>query len=402
MSYIPYGKQNISDDDINAVVEVLKSDFITQGPAIERFENTVADYCGVKHAVAVSNATAGLHIGALALGLKPGGLLWTSPNTFVASANCARYCSADVDFVDIDPVTYNICINTLKTKLEKAEKNGRLPGVLVPVHFSGQSCEMKEINQLAKQYGFKVMEDAAHAIGGKYQGTPIGACEFSDLAVFSFHPVKIITTAEGGLVTTNNDELASKLRLLRSHGVTRDDNLMKASAIDPNKNNLNDAGAWYYQQLELGLNYRMTDLQAALGASQMSRLDKFVEKRHQLAKRYDNLLSNLPVSTPKQRENTYSALHLYVIQLNNPEQHQAVFDHMRQEGIGVNLHYIPVHTQPYYQALGFNWGDYPNAENYYRRAISLPLFYDLSEEQQDRVVSVLSDALKKTPATAQQ
>ena len=388
-SYIPYGRQDISQQDIDAVVEVLHSDWLTQGKAINHFEQAVADYCGVKYAIAVSSATAALHIACLAIGLGEQDYLWTSPNTFVASANCGLYCGAKVDFVDIDPFTYNLSIDELTQKLNVngADQQGCLPKVLVPVHFAGQSCDMEKIAALSQQYGFHILEDASHAIGGKYQGKAIGCCEFSDLAVFSFHPVKIITTGEGGMVLTNREDLYEKLIRLRSHGITRNPDLMQAGSH----------GAWYYQQLELGFNYRMTDLQAALGVSQMKRLDEFVARRQFLAERYNNLLKDLPITLPDQHPDTESSWHLYVICLHLDKiskTHRQVFDDLRQVGIGVNLHYIPVHTQPYYQNLGFKWGDFPRAEGYYKNAISIPLYYGLSDQEQDLVIAGLQEILQ--------
>lgn len=385
--FIPYGRQDISKQDIAAVIEVLQSDWITQGPAIERFEQAVAEYCGVKYAVAVSSATAGLHIACLAAELGTGDWLWTSPNTFVASANCGLYCGAEVDFVDIDPHTYNLSINALQQKLDTAAEHNRLPKVLIPVHFAGQSCEMASIAALAQRYGIQVIEDAAHGIGGTYKGQPVGCCQFSDLAVFSFHPVKIITTGEGGMVLTNREDLYEKLIRYRTHGITRNPNLMQGDSH----------GGWYYQQLELGFHYRMTDIQAALGASQMQRLDQFVARRRELAARYDQLLAALPLTLPYQHPDTASSWHLYVIRLKLDQiqrSHRQVFEALRQANIGVNLHYIPVHTQPYYQQFGFEWGDFPQAEQYYREAISLPLYYGLSDPDQDRVVAALTDILQ--------
>jgi UDP-4-amino-4,6-dideoxy-N-acetyl-beta-L-altrosamine transaminase len=385
-SYIPYGRQDIDQADIQVVLEVLQSDWLTQGPAINRFEQAVADYCGVKYAVAVSNATAALHIACLAVDLGDRDWLWTTPNTFVASANCGLYCGAKVDFVDINPHTYNLSIDELERKLANASKQGSLPKVLIPVHFAGQSCEMDKIRALSQQYGFKVIEDASHAIGGKYQDKRIGCCEFSDLAVFSFHPVKIITTGEGGMVLTNRKDLYEKLIRLRSHGITRDSSLMQGESH----------GAWYYQQLELGFNYRMTDIQAALGASQMQRLEEFVSRRRFLAQRYNQLLQNLPLTLPHQHPDSESSWHLYVIRLHLDKihkTHRQVFQELRQAGIGVNLHYIPVHTQPYYQNIGFKWGDFPKSETYYAEAISIPLYYGLSKEDQNRVVDKLREIL---------
>ena len=384
--FIPYGRQDINRQDIDAVVEVLRSPWITQGPAIERFEKAVADYCGAKYAVAVSSATAGLHIGCLALGLGRGDVLWTSPNTFVASANCGLYCGANVDFVDIDPNTYNLSVDELERKLAEAEKQGCLPKVLVPVHFAGQSCEMEKIAALSKRYGFKIIEDASHAIGGRYRGEPVGSCKFSDMAVFSFHPVKIITTGEGGMVLTNKEDLYEKLIRFRTHGITRQAELMKEESHGP----------WYYQQLELGFNYRMTDIQAALGWSQMQRLDKFVARRRFLAECYYQFLQDLPMMLPWQHSDTESSWHLYVIRLKLDKiskTHRQVFEELRQAKIGVNLHYIPVHTQPYYQRLGFNWGDFVNAERYYQEAISIPLYYDLERNSQERVVNTFREVL---------
>ena len=381
-SFIPYGRQDISQEDIDTVVEVLRSDWITQGPKIAVFEKIVSDYCGAKYAVAVSSATAGLHIACLAAGLSQGDILWTSPNTFVASANCGLYCGATVDFVDIDPNTYNLSIEELERKLTEAENQGCLPKVVVPVHFSGQSCEMEKIAQLSAKYGFRVIEDAAHGIGGRYQGEPVGSCQFSDMAVFSFHPVKIITTGEGGMVLTNKEDLYEKLIRLRSHGITRKVELMREESHGP----------WYYQQLELGFHYRMTDIQAALGASQMQRLDEFVKRRRFLAERYNQLLQDLPLVLPWQHPDTESSWHLYVIRLKLDKiskTHRQVFEELRQAKIGVNVHYIPVHTQPYYKQLGFKWGDFPQAEQYYREAISIPIYYGLTEENQETVVAKL-------------
>jgi len=384
--YIPYGRQDINQQDIDAVVAVLHSDWLTQGKAIDLFEQAVADYCGVKYAIAVSSATAALHIACLAIDLGDRDYLWTSPNTFVASANCGLYCGAKVDFVDIDPHTYNLSVDELAQKLDNAASQGNLPKVLVPVHFAGQSCEMDKIAALSQKYGFYVLEDASHAIGGKYQGKAIGCCAYSDLAVFSFHPVKIITTGEGGMVLTNREDLYEKLIRLRSHGITRNPDLMQGESH----------GAWYYQQLELGFNYRMTDIQAALGVSQMQRLDEFIARRRFLAQRYHHLLKDLPITLPYQHPDTESSWHLYVIRLHLDKiskTHRQVFEELRQANIGVNLHYIPVHTQPYYQNIGFKWGDFPEAENYYQNAISIPLYYGLTLQDQERVINSLSKVL---------
>jgi len=383
---IPYGRQDITQADIDAVVAVLQSDFLTQGPCVPAFETAVAKHVGAAHGVAVNSATSALHIACLALGLGPGDWLWTTPITFVASANCGLYCGAQVDFVDIDPRTYNLCPQALEQKLVAAQAAGRLPKVLVAVHLCGQSCDMETIHALGQRFGFRIIEDASHAIGGKYKGDFIGNCRYSDITVFSFHPVKIVTTAEGGMVITNDQQLAEKMALLRSHGITRDVRQMTRPADGP----------WYYQQIDLGFNYRMTELQAALGISQMQRLDQYVARRHELAARYDNLLTSLPVTLPWQHSDSYSGLHLYVIRLRLDQigkTHLEVFESLRQQGIGVNLHYIPVHLQPYYQEMGFKPGDYPEAERYYAEAVSLPMFQTMSLDQQDGVLAALHSAL---------
>ena len=379
---IPYGRQSLDQADIDAVVEVLHSDWLTQGPSIERFEQALAVRCQADFAVAVSNATAALHVACLAAGLGPGDRLWTTPNTFLASANCGRYCGADVDFVDIDALTWNLDAFALEAKLDQAEQAGTLPKVLVAVAFSGQSCNMRKIGQLAERYNFTVIEDASHAVGASYAGRPVGCGEFATMTVFSFHPVKIITSGEGGMVLTNRPELAERLRRLRSHGMTRDPQQMTEPSHGP----------WYYQQTELGFNYRITDLQAALGLSQLGKLDGFIARRRELAARYDRLLTYLPVTLPNPQPEAESAWHLYVIRLQTERislSHRQVFEGLRAAGVGVNLHYIPVHLQPYYRDLGFAEGDFPEAERYYTEAISLPLFPLLSDEQQDYVVEQL-------------
>ena len=385
---IPYGRQDIIQQDIDAVVEVLKSDFLTQGPQVPAFEQAIMDACGAKYAVAVNSATSALHIACLALGLGNDDWLWTTPNTFVASANCALYCGGKVDFVDIDPRTYNLCAKQLEKKLIAAQKVGKLPKIVIPVHFSGQSCDMQAIHELAKKYGFHIIEDASHAIGGKYKGEPIGNGRYSDITIFSFHPVKIVTSAEGGAAVTNRADLAEKMALLRSHGITRDEELMTKAADGP----------WYYQQIALGYNYRMTELQAALGLSQMQRLEAFVIKRHELASRYDELLQDLPITLPWQHPDSESARHLYVIRLQLEQinmTHLDVFNALRAAGVLVNLHYIPVHMQPYYQKMGFESGQFPEAEQYYKEAISIPLFSAMTEGQQDTVCSTLKTVLSK-------
>jgi UDP-4-amino-4,6-dideoxy-N-acetyl-beta-L-altrosamine transaminase len=383
---LPYGRQDITQADIDAVVGVLKSDFLTQGPMVPKFENLVAQKVGAQYGVAVNSATSALHIACLALGLGPGDILWTSPITFVASANCGLYCGAIVDFVDIDARTYNICPTALALKLEHAERHGVLPKVVVVVHFCGQPCDLTSIYALAQRYNFKVIEDASHAIGGRYKEEPIGNCRYSDITVFSFHPVKLITTAEGGMAMTNNSELARKMELLRSHGVTRELAEMTHESDGP----------WYYQQLELGYNYRMTDIHAALGISQMERLEQYVKRRHELALRYNQMLRCLPVTTPWQHPDGFSGLHLYVIRidlLQVNKSHKRIFEDMREEGIGVNLHYIPVHTQPYFQRMGFKSGDFPEAEKYYSESMSLPIFQTMTEVQQELVVNALIKAI---------
>lgn len=382
---IPYGRQDISEDDIAAVVETLRSDFLTQGPRVPAFEAALAAHVGAAHGVAVSSATAALHIACLALGLGPGDVMWTSPVTFVATANAALYCGAAVDFVDIDPKTYNMCPDALAAKLAAAEAAGTLPKVVAPVDLCGQSCDMAAIAALAKRYGFRVLEDASHAVGGRYRGRFVGDGAHADITVFSFHPVKIVTSAEGGMAMTNDAELAARMALLRSHGVTRDPALM---THEPD-------GPWYYQQVDLGFNYRITDMQAALGASQLTRLDAFVARRAELAARYAPLLAGLPLELPYQHPDSASAWHLYVVQVGDGARlgHRALFEALRQRGIGVNLHYIPVHTQPYYRRMGFAPGDFPRAEAYYARAISLPMFAAMTEAQQDRVAEVLGELL---------
>ncbi|WP_406611102.1 UDP-4-amino-4,6-dideoxy-N-acetyl-beta-L-altrosamine transaminase [Agarivorans sp. JK6] len=380
---IPYGKQNISEQDIEAVVEVLRSDYLTQGPCVPEFEQALCDLSGAKYSLATNSATSALHIACKVLEVGNGDIVWTSPITFVASANCALYCGAQVDFVDIDPDTYNLCPNALEQKLEQAKQQGKLPKVIIAVHMCGQACDMQAIAALGKQYNFNIIEDASHAIGGRYLNEQIGNCKYSDITVFSFHPVKIITTGEGGAALTNAPELHKKMHLLRSHGVTRDPQLMD-QAPD---------GDWYYQQVELGFNYRMTDLQAALGSSQLKNVFPWIAQRQQLAKRYTKGLSGLPLDLPLEIEKASSAWHLYVIRLHDASKRKQLFAHLRKNKINVNVHYIPVHLQPYYQALGFQAGDFPEAESYYQRAISLPLYPGLSDSQQDYIMQCLAEGL---------
>lgn len=386
MTWIPYGRQDINQADIEAVIKVLQSDWLTQGPTIEQFEQKVAKYCNVKYAVAVNSATSALHIACMAADLGEGDLLWTTPNTFVASANCGRYCGATVDFVDIDSRTYNMSVAKLKQKLIVAKEKGTLPKVVIPVHFAGQSCEMDQISMLAEEYGFTVIEDASHAIGSQYKDEKVGSCARSAMTVFSFHPVKIITTGEGGMVLTNSTMLQQKLIRFRSHGITRDSELMTEASHGP----------WYYQQLELGYNYRMTDIQAALGFSQIERIDNFLARRQVIAEKYNQELQGLPVILPWQDPDTYSAYHLYVICLETDKltkTHRQIFEELRQAGIGVNLHYIPVHTQPYYQQLGFKSGDFPISEHYYSTAISIPMYPTMTETEQNLVIATLKEVL---------
>lgn len=384
---IPYGRQAISDDDVGAVVEVLRSDFLTQGPVVPRFERALADYCGAPHAVAVNSATSALHLACLALGVGPGDRVWTSPNSFVASANCARYCGAQVDFVDIDPVTFNLSTQALAVRLEAAARAGALPKVIIPVHFAGLPCDLAGISELARRHGVRVVEDASHAVGARYRDSIIGDCRYSDITVFSFHPVKIITTAEGGMAMTRDPQLARAMQLRRSHGVTR----------EPGELQRADEGAWYYEQQCLGFNYRMTEMQAALGLSQLQHLAEWVTRRHQLADVYDAQLRPLPVVLPARPSDSHSALHLYVIQLDATRtavSRRAVFERMRAAGIGVHVHYIPIHTQPDFQALGFRSGAFPAAEAYYARCLSLPMFPRLTMAEQRQVCEALRAALQ--------
>ena len=383
---IPYGKQDIIKSDIDAVIQVLKSDYLTQGPVVPKFENSVALHTGAKYAVAVNSATSALHIACLALDVKPGDSVWTSPITFVASANCALYCGATIDFVDIDPNSYNMSISALRKKLELAKKTNTLPKVVIPVHLAGQSCEMIEIHKLSCKYGFKVIEDASHAIGAEYLDKPVGSCLYSDIVVFSFHPVKIVTSVEGGMAVTNNSELASTMQQLRSHGITRDPSEM----IGPTD------GSWYYQQLHLGFNYRMSDVHAALGLNQMKRLKEFVIKRNSLASNYDSLLKDLSINIPIQSKECFSSFHLYIIRI--PEKSQTfdrlqVFERLRSNGIGVNVHYIPVYRQPYFQKFNFSYKDFPESEAYYSEAISLPLFPNLTKQQQEEIINIVASPI---------
>ncbi|TXH04029.1 MAG: UDP-4-amino-4,6-dideoxy-N-acetyl-beta-L-altrosamine transaminase [Nevskiaceae bacterium] len=384
---IPYGRQCIDDSDVAAVEAVLRSDFLTQGPAVGRFEEEVSTYCGGAHAVAMNSATSALHVACLALGLGPGDLLWTVPNTFVASANCARYCGADVDFVDIDPATHNMNMEALAAKLDQARRSGRLPKVVVPVHFAGQPCDLGAIEELSKQYGFRVIEDASHAIGAEYRGEKVGSGRYSDVTIFSFHPVKIITTGEGGMALTNDAKLAGRMRLLRTHGITRAADEMVGTYL----------GEWYYEQIDLGYNYRMTDIQAALGCSQLRRLGGFIQRRRQIVERYGALLADLPIQLPIEAKNGKGGWHLYVICLDRkaPVGRETLYREMRANGIGVNVHYFPVHLQPYYRKLGFSEGNFPVAESYGQRCLSLPIHPGLTDEQQDKIIGTLRRVLSQ-------
>jgi UDP-4-amino-4,6-dideoxy-N-acetyl-beta-L-altrosamine transaminase len=384
---IPYGRQDISAEDIKAVVDVLRSDYLTQGPTVPAFEEAVARYCGAQHGAAMNSATSALHIACLALGVGPGDWVWTSPITFAASANCALYCGAKVDFVDVDPRTYNLSVERLGEKLALAEGEGRLPAVVIPVHLCGQPCDMAAIHALSLKYGFRIVEDASHAIGGSYMGAPIGNCRYSDITVFSFHPVKIITTAEGGMAMTNDSRLAARLRLLRSHGITRD----AAEMTRPSD------GPWYYEQISLGFNYRLTDVHAALGLSQLQRIDEFVARRHEIARRYDKAFDDLPVTMPWRHPDGHSAFHLYVIRLKLDQirrTHRQVFEDLRSTGVGVNLHYIPVYRHPYYAQFGFEPSSFPASEQYYAEAISLPMYAGLTEHDQNHVIESLKSKLR--------
>jgi UDP-4-amino-4,6-dideoxy-N-acetyl-beta-L-altrosamine transaminase len=392
---IPYGRQEVTDADIAAVVKVLRSDFLTQGPEVPAFEDAVATRVRARHAVAMNSATSALHVACAALGLGPGDLLWTVPTTFVASANCARYCGAEVDFVDIDPVSWNLSVPKLADKLAQARKAGRLPKVLVPVHLTGQPTEQEAIFELAREHGVRVLEDASHAVGASRNGEPVGSCRWSDACVFSFHPVKIITSGEGGMALCNDDELAERMRMLRSHGITRDAARFQGSGCAPGDESDTPAG-WYYEQQMLGFNYRMIDVQAALGRSQFDRLEQYVERRNVLAARYDHLLAGVPLQLPSVAAGNRSSFHIYVVRLPDADRgarHRRVYDCLRERHIGVNLHYTPVHLQPYYRALGFREGQFPEAEAYGRSAITLPLYPALDEREQDHVVSALRHSL---------
>lgn len=382
MNFIPYGRQDITQKDIDTVVETLTSDFITQGPMIKKFEDKIAEYTGVKHVSALNSATSALHVACLALGVEKGDYVWTTPVTFVASSNAALYCGATIDFVDIDSKTFNMSVELLEKKLKMAKKDNKLPKVIIPVHLTGQSCEMDKIHKLSIEYGFKIIEDASHAIGGKYKGEPIGNCKYSDITVFSFHPVKIVTTAEGGTCSTNSDELNEKINLLRTHGITRDEHIMVNESHGP----------WYYEQVGLGFNYRMTDIQAALGYSQLDRLDTYISKRHEISNLYRKLLSSLDVKLPHQLNECYNSYHLFVVQVQE-EKRKEIFDKMREAGIGVNVHYLPVHLHPYYKSLGFKSGDFPVSESYYSQAISIPMFPTITDEEIQYVCERLKEYL---------
>ena len=383
MNFIPYGRQNINQNDIDSVIETLKSDWITQGPMIEKFENKLSNYTSAKYVSALNSATSALHIACLSMGVGKGDIVWTSPVTFVASANCALYCGAEIDFVDIDDRTFNMSVSKLEEKLKQAKNFNRLPKVVIPVHLTGQSCDMEKIFELSKIYGFKIIEDASHAIGGKYKNLPVGNCKFSDICVFSFHPVKIVTTAEGGACLTNSLELHEKIQMLRTHGITRNESLMKGDSHGP----------WYYEQIDLGYNYRMTDIQAALGFSQLDRLDEFISMRHKVANKYTELLKRVDVKLPYQHPDSYNSYHLFIIRVPK-EKRKELFVKLREANIGVNVHYLPVHMQPYYSSLGFSRGNYQSAENYYEEAISIPMFPTLKDEEIEYVCSKIKEFLQ--------
>ena len=383
---IPYGRQSISEADIEAVAEVLRSDFLTQGPVVPAFEQAVTELTGAKHGIAANSATSALHLACIALGVGPGDRVWTSPLTFVASSNAALYCGAEVDFIDVDERTYNLCPERFEERLKGAAAAGKLPKVVIPVHLAGQSCEMEAIHAAASRYGVRIIEDASHAIGGSYRSKPVGSCQFSDITIFSFHPVKIVTTGEGGMAMTNDSELADLMGLDRSHGITRDPGILQHQ----------DEGPWYYEQHRLGFNYRMTDICAALGLSQLTRINEFVDRRRKIAAIYDEAFADLPVRGPWQHPDTQSAWHLYIIRIDRRRtlrSHRDIFDALRNAGIGVNLHYIPVYRQPYYRDLGFGQGYCPNAEAYYAEAISLPMYPGLSDDEQRRVIDEVTKAV---------
>lgn len=385
---IPYSRQSISEDDIRAVTEVLRSDFLTQGPMVPKFEQEISQYCGSNYATAVNSASSALYLACLALGLGPGDYLWTSPNSFVASATCALHCGAHVDFVDIDMESFNLSVDALEAKLQSAEERGSLPKIVIPVHFAGQPCDMPAIYKLSEKYGFKIIEDASHALGSTYEDIYVGSCRHSDITVFSFHPVKMITTCEGGLATTNNKELAARLERLRSHGITRDPLLMTSHSNNE---------IWNYEQIELGHNFRLSEIHAALGRSQMESLKKFLGKRREIAKKYDGQLAELPLITPRQRLGTHSSYHLYPILVSDDfdNNHQKkLYNFMQHVGVNVNIHYIPIHLQPYFRKIGFNVGDFPNAEGYYRRTLSLPIYPDLTDQAFDYIILKLKEAFR--------
>ncbi len=387
MNSIPYSTQSIDKKDIKSVLNVLNSKFLTQGPLVEEFENKISTYCGSKYGVAVNSGTSALHVACMALGFKKGDILWTSPISFVASSNCALYCGGKVDFVDIDPKTYCMCPKKLEEKLIEAKKNNKLPKIVVPVHHTGQSCNMSKIYSLSKKFDFKIIEDASHALGGSFKNHKVGSCKYSDVTVLSFHPVKIITTAEGGMACTNSKKISTKMRLLRTHGITKNISEMQKKGEGP----------WYYEQILLGYNYRMNDIEAALGVSQFRKIDKFVKERRKISVRYNKLLKSLPVITPFELKESYSTYHLYIILLKlnvTHSSHIKVFNNLRDKGIGINLHYIPIHTHPYYKKLGFKQGQFPNAETFYKSAISLPVYPGLTKKAQDKVVQILRKALQ--------
>lgn len=383
--YLPYGRHTVTKEDLINVLNVLRSSNLTQGDKVPLLEKAISEKVNCKNSIAVNSATSALHLTCLALGLNQNDWLWTSANTFVASANCGRYCNAKVDFVDINPKTGLICTDALEKKLEVAKENNKLPKILVPVHFAGSSCDMEKIASLSKKYKFNVVEDASHALGGKYKNEPVGSCFYSIATIFSFHPVKIITTAEGGAITTNDDQLAKKLFLLRSHGITKVQEEFESNEFED----------WTYEQQILGFNFRMSDLHASLGISQLKRLDKIIVERNKKFEYYQDLIKELPINLLEIPKNVKSSVHLAIIRLQekDPNLHRKIFTELRKMNIGVQIHYLPVHLHPYYKKLGFKVGDYPKAELHSKNCITIPLYLGMDKKDQNRVVKSLKSLL---------